>query len=91
MGNYVPNLVYNKAYGRIDRAIVRKRRAETYAMRAGRVAAAAISVKATHYAIRIDRKWCIYHVSGPYSQPLLQGLSKAAAEMWLLHKGVRNG
>jgi len=84
MSGHVPNLI---CYGgEIVKLAVRKRKGETHAERAGRVAAMAITQRVKHYAIRWDRTWKIFPVSGPITMPIHDGLTEAQAAMWLLYR-----
>lgn len=91
MGKYIPALIYVPNSGQVTKPMLLKQGGESFAMRAGRVAAHAISLRTAHYAIRFGRQWSIHHVSGPPSQPLKEGLTYDAAFMWLMHKGKRDG
>jgi hypothetical protein len=78
----IPNLVCLN--GKVKRLDVKKRGGDTQALRAGRVAAAAIGKRCKFFAMRWDREWHCYAVSGPV--PTLTAPSREAAEMWLMHR-----
>lgn len=87
MGNYIPCRIRDAKTGLVVVPRLRKRVADSYAERAGRVAAEALTrYRARYFAIRRDGGWAILPVSGPPSMPILEGLSVDAAEMWLMHR-----
>ena len=83
MADYVPNLC--NVRGEIIRLPVRKRPDEINTERFGRVAARAMAHRVPYFAVRRDGSWQIWPVSGP--GPILDRLTKNAAEMWLMHRG----
>lgn len=88
MGNYIPNLCV--VDGLAIRLPVRKKVGETYAEKAGRVAAFCLGQRKAsndYFAIRYAGGWHIYQIN--YHVPKLSGLSEAAAAMWLMHRSTR--
>lgn len=102
MGAYVRNMTYQN--GEIVQLKVCKQVGERFAERDARVAAAAFSRQLEHFATMRDGKWNIWstehtrRVVGEsigvawlreQHKPIMQDIPRAAAEMWLMHRGKR--